>query len=826
VLSWKSLVVGVDLKEPFDGSAFWVWSSEGHWATQARQDPYRVRYFRRAFEVNDLPAKLLIHVSADSKYILYVNSQFVCRGPAKGDIAHQFYETADASRFLKKGRNVIAALVKYYGDSFPNYGMGGAPDSVMSEAPGFIADAVLKYGGKEIKLHTDSTWKVLVDEAYNHKACAGNCVYTGYREIFDSRKYLRGWESPDFDDSSWENAVQIWKGETISRRNDSAVPHILYPRIIPALEEDPRNFKTVFGSDNRTCAGFEKVIANNGVFEIPAGSSVDISLDTGELVTGFPLLEVSGGRDSEIKLVYSEALFGKKPGKMPLPWEEKGPKINRNDTEGGAVQGLWDTFIPGGGESTYKPFQWAAFRFMRLIADVKDEPLIIRKIGYIYHAFPFRQTGIFSSSDPGFSRILDVSTRTQRLCSHETYEDCPYYEQLQYAGDTQVQALVSYYLFSDARLARQAIRHFDWSRNSEGITASRYPSRVGQIIPFWSLHWIMMACEYWKYTGDAEEAERMVPGIFAVLGWFERHIGKTGLLEKLPYWCVADWSPEWTDKKDGAGVPPGTKTGVSALINFQYIYCLEIFAGMLEALGQRDKAVSLKKTASALKKKSKAVFWDNKKGLFRDSPSYPRDFSQLANAWAVLCGAADPACYKKIAAALENPDGLSRASYFGLFYCFRALSKMNEYDRVFNMLEPWKEMLKLGLTTWSEDIVSQRSDCHAWSGAPAFEFFNEVLGIKPLLPGFKKVLIQPRPGPLEHAEGRIVIPSLKDYHGGHALKIGGRGTEAQRNTIEVSWFKKNGCMVIKGKLPAGITGLVSFNGKSVNVTQSFKTIFK
>jgi hypothetical protein len=54
--------------------------------------------------------------------------------------------------------------------------------------------------------------------------------------------------------------------------------------------------------------------------------------------------------------------------------------------------------------------------------------------------------------------------------------DCPYYEQLQYIGDSRIQALVSLYNSGDDRLVRNAITQMDHSRMAEGITLSRHPS--------------------------------------------------------------------------------------------------------------------------------------------------------------------------------------------------------------------------------------------------------------------------------------------------------------------------------------------------------------
>ena len=91
----------------------------------------------------------------------------------------------------------------------------------------------------------------------------------------------------------------------------------------------------------------------------------------------------------------------------------------------------------------------------------------------------FRKFWISAGAPPGFALI-------------ETYMDCPYYEQLQYIGDTRIQAMISFYNSGDDRLVRNAINLMDHSRISEGITLSRHPSYSPQLIPTFSLWYIGM----------------------------------------------------------------------------------------------------------------------------------------------------------------------------------------------------------------------------------------------------------------------------------------------------------------------------------------------
>ncbi len=118
--------------------------------------------------------------------------------------------------------------------------------------------------------------------------------------------------------------------------------------------------------------------------------------------------------------------------------------------------------------------------------------------------------------------------RGARLCAFETYFDTPYYEQLQYVGDTRIQALISLYMTGDDRLVRQAISHFDLSRIPDGITASRYPSSLGQYIPTFSLLWVAMVHDYWMHRDDPAFVRDLLPGVRGVVGWFESRVDDIG----------------------------------------------------------------------------------------------------------------------------------------------------------------------------------------------------------------------------------------------------------------------------------------------------------
>jgi hypothetical protein len=205
-------------------------------------------------------------------------------------------------------------------------------------------------------------------------------------------------------------------------------------------------------------------------------------LDQLVLTNAYPSIIFSKGNNATISLAYQEALYIDEGDKKD--WREQNKKGNRNDVTGKRMAGKEDRIISNGSNNQqFTALWWRTYRYVQLKIETKDEPLVIEDLYGTFTGYPFAMNAKFDGGDKTLDSIMDVGWRTARLCAFETYMDCPYYEQLQYIGDTRIQALVSMYNSGDDRLARNAIIQLNNSRMAEGATLSRYPTAHSQEIP-------------------------------------------------------------------------------------------------------------------------------------------------------------------------------------------------------------------------------------------------------------------------------------------------------------------------------------------------------
>ncbi len=107
------------------------WRAAYAWSTERGGPGLSTRYFRRQFTLDEVPARFIVHVTADSRYRLWVNGVPAGRGPLKGTLEHYFYETYDIASLLHPGDNIIAAEVRWFGENAPT-------SEVHSSRAGFL----------------------------------------------------------------------------------------------------------------------------------------------------------------------------------------------------------------------------------------------------------------------------------------------------------------------------------------------------------------------------------------------------------------------------------------------------------------------------------------------------------------------------------------------------------------------------------------------------------------------------------------------------------------------------------------------------------------
>ena len=140
------------------------------------------------------------------------------------------------------------------------------------------------------------------------------------------------------------------------------------------------------------------------------------------------------------------------------------------------------------------------------------------------------------------------------------------------------------------------------------------------------------------------------------------------------------------------------------------------------------------------------------------------------------------------------------------FYVLRAMSSAggkvyNDYFHHF--WKPWREQLSLGLTTWEEDSVSQRSDCHAWGSAPIYEFMAEVAGIRPAEEGWNAITFQPRLELYDNFEARVPLKMVNDEVSGVA-NVSGSMTPSRDMVVSLTVDLKDDRLIpINVRLPQG-----------------------
>lgn len=737
-----------------------------HWLRVANlgagtRDHAQASLFRLEITLDADVSKAQVRMCAADRYRLYVNGQSVMCGPRKGDQWNRYYETVDIASLLKKGDNYITARVISYAFESTKTTQN-APLSVYVAQVGlaFMCDgcAQLK-NGEIVELSTGSAnWTACADDSFSLDST--DSFYVGATEKFFADK-----------SSQWRQnkplgapKAEAYFGSGINDYGEFS-PLQIKARAIPNMYEQRMDFAAqlpnIYGED-----GFQ--FDDNGTFVIEPNQTRAIELDAGVLRTAYMRMRTMG-QGGTVRIVYAERYF---------PKDENAPKgpMRRDDRENGSITGFSDYIYTAGDETLFENFWFRTFRFVRIEVTAAAHPVTVHMPDFIQTAYPLQVKAQLQLPDERMQHLWDIAVHTLESCMHETHEDCPYYEQLQYILDTRLQMQFTYAISGDTRMAENVLWDYHSSQLPDGILQSRYPCTHTQVIPDFAIHWIYMLDEHYMQTGDSRLISFYRSTLDGVLDYFNQRVNQQGLVENLGYWEFGDWVEEW-DKN--AGTPSATYQGPATLHNLTYALGLRTAARLMRVIDRSGLADEYEARADKVCASVYKHCYDAERGVLREGPRFEQ-YTQHSQALATLSGAL---VGEEAASAMRHAmqdAGMLACTFPWQYTLLRALEKTGQYALSQPLWQQYYAMLDRHLTTIPERPGETRSDCHAWSALPLYEYTRMLLGVQPAAPGWEAICIKPYAVGVDKMEGTVPTP---------------------KGDVHVKWSVKDGAMKLSVDAP-------------------------
>ena len=457
--------------------AKWIWDNENI----AEKNVWMC--FNKKVVLEKETGELVAHISADSKYWLYINGETVVfegnvkRGP---DENSGYYDSIDIAPYLKKGENSISALVWYWDDetsySYNSSGQGG-----------FIFEAV----NDDVSILSDCSWKVRRNSAFvDSSLYPPNYRLPEYSIYFDAR-IDSDWLNADYDVSDWENATEYGTG-------GEGVYGSLYPRGIPFLKD--------YGlKDYENSADYE----NYAVKKL-FGEKITVDIPYNAQLT--PYLKVIAPAGKKIRITTENTLIG-------------------------AVS---TTYITKAGEQEFESPGW--FNGEHITYKIPKGVTVIA-LKYRETGYDSSFSGDFECDDEFLNSLWQKSLRTLYVTMRDNFMDCPDRERAQWWGDVTSEMIMTMYsMDSNSYLLYQKgveamLSHIDDTKVLQTVVPI---SGDYFELPVQQLAGIVGFLTYYEYTGDKAFVEKVYDATVDYLKLWE--IGENNLVvHRGGSWDWADW---------------------------------------------------------------------------------------------------------------------------------------------------------------------------------------------------------------------------------------------------------------------------------------------
>ncbi len=738
--------------------------------------------FRKTFSLDGVPGRVPARVTADSRYVLYVNNMELGRGPMRSQFRRLHYDMYDLAPYLTTGENTIAVHVKYYGRETA-FWMPATPNRTLGRGGVMVFECDL---GESGWLVTDDTWKARRAEAWDHESADEREYAAGGvpMEIFDASRFPLGWKAAGFDDSGWGEAQVVSAMLSgLYRSQPPTHPYgPLYPRTIGELGGETRRpasceVETISGLEIRPGISpmdrVEEALEaprESGPQEsrlpvrqdVPAGGAVWIKIDMGRIVSGLVEFSLQAAPGTVLDISYLEEPI------RPVPHF--------------GLMRIGTRYLARGRDDDFGLFDSVGFRYAYILVHSVSGETVLEDFAVREYLHPWQEPASFECSDPLLQQIFQAGMRTVQLCSPDAFVDCPTREQRAWSGDGVVDQMVTLAASRDWRLAKRYLELAN-SPRSDGIlpmfTTSMLELTGSFTLPDWSMHWVHGVYNWYRYAGDREAILSWLPTVARILRWYAPYQTSAGVLKDVGEWNLVDWSSVST-------------VDTSSLLTAEWARGLREFAEMAGWLGE----TSSQHWAEGLYEKAKAgfeVFWDERRGSYFDHlvDSAPQpEMSQIAGALAIASGLAPRARWGRIVSTITDDRRLVVRSWAGggqseekfekqqrgiyeidwdveneivisqpfmSYVVHDAVVLAGRADLLPDLYLRWTEFFRDGYDTIGE-VWGGGTHAHGWSCTPTRDMLIYTLGISPAEPGFSRARISPQMGRLEWAKGRVPTP--------------------------------------------------------------------
>lgn len=414
-------------------------------------------------------------------------------------------------------------------------------------------------------------------------------------------------------------------------------------------------------------------------------------------------------------------------------------------------------YITKEGTQKYTSLKRRSGRYVFIMIRNQQSKVTLKEFSLISAIYPISQNGHFNCSNSELNQIWNISERTLKLCTEDTFTDCPLYEQTLWVGDARNESLFAYTVFGNTEVARNCIELAAKSLDKYPMVLCQVPTCWEAIIPVWSFLWTISVWEYYWYTGDLEFLKKMWPQIKKNLKNAESYVDSDGLFS-APFWNLFDW----------------------ANLDHSHKKVLHNSMFMVGAINAALESASVLKNDSTewLKSLKDRIIngintcWDSRLMSYIDSIHddgvRSQSISQHTNFLSILYKVADKSKMDLILENVFNPPErmVTVGSPFAIMFLYEMLDLIGEPDKIIkSIIKHYSTMLEYGATTVWESFEEgtlknngfpTRSHCHAWSSTPLYFLPRIILGIRQTKAGGKAYDLSPWIQDLDWAEGSII----------------------------------------------------------------------